>query len=118
MKLENRSLLERFKGYINSMFITKNSSLKFVFVGKGGVGKTTLCSLLATALDKEGYKVLAIDANPDAHLAQALGVKTLQSIAEEHYFMNAILDGHDCVLRHTFAPKDFIETVIERFGAS
>lgn len=118
MKLGNRSLFKRLKEYFNDVFSAKNSSVKFVFVGKGGVGKTTLCSLLATALDQEGYKVLAIDANPDAHLAQFLGVHTLQSIVEEHYFINAILDGHDCVLRHTFTPKDFIETVIERFGVS
>ena len=118
MKLENRSLLERLKIYINNLFITKDSSVKFVFVGKGGVGKTTLCALLATALDQEGYKVLAIDANPDAHLAQALGVEKVYSIAHEHYFMHTILDGHDCVLHHTYAPHDLIETVVDRFGTS
>lgn len=118
MESKNIPLLKRIKAYVNEMFTTKNSSVKFAFVGKGGVGKTTLCALLSQALDNEGYKVLSIDINPDVHLAQALGVRELHSIAQEHYFLNAILDGHDCVLRYTFTPKDFTQTLIERFGVS
>jgi len=118
VKFEKRSLLERLKVYVNNLFITKGSSVKFVFVGKGGVGKTTLCALLATALDQEGYKVLAIDANPDAHLAKALGIEKVHTIAHEHYFMYTILDGHDCVLPHMYAPHDLITNVVNRFGTS
>jgi CO dehydrogenase maturation factor len=49
--------------------------MKIAISGKGGVGKTTMASFLIRALADQGKKVLAIDADPDANLAQALGVK-------------------------------------------
>ena len=48
--------------------------MKLAITGKGGVGKTTLSSLLAGVYADEGNEVIAIDANPDANLAVALGV--------------------------------------------
>ena len=48
--------------------------MKLAVTGKGGVGKTTLVSLLAKIYASEGNKVIAIDANPDANLAMALGI--------------------------------------------
>ncbi len=53
--------------------------MKLAITGKGGVGKTTLSSLLAKAYAADGYKVLAIDANPDANLATALGIPPEQA---------------------------------------
>ncbi|MCX6013758.1 MAG: AAA family ATPase, partial [Chloroflexi bacterium] len=47
--------------------------MKLAITGKGGVGKTTLSSLLARLYASEGKPVIAIDANPDANLALALG---------------------------------------------
>src|SRR4030043_321164 len=47
--------------------------MKLAITGKGGVGKTTLTSLLAWIYSTEGNKVIAIDANPDANVAAALG---------------------------------------------
>jgi CO dehydrogenase maturation factor len=41
--------------------------------GKGGVGKTTVSSLLCHVLAKRGYRVLAVDADPDANLGMTLG---------------------------------------------
>lgn len=41
--------------------------------GKGGVGKTTLAAGLARLWVAEGRRVIAIDADPDANLAIALG---------------------------------------------
>ncbi|OQX65006.1 MAG: carbon monoxide dehydrogenase [Desulfococcus sp. 4484_242] len=54
--------------------------MKIAVSGKGGVGKTTFASFLIRALADEGRKVLAIDADPDANLAQALGVKNSEQI--------------------------------------
>jgi CO dehydrogenase maturation factor len=59
--------------------------MKLAISGKGGVGKTTLTALLAKAFAKRGYRVLAIDADPDANLAAALGYpnpETIRPIAE------------------------------------
>ncbi|MCP4682918.1 MAG: AAA family ATPase [Desulfobacterales bacterium] len=54
--------------------------MKVAVSGKGGVGKTTFASFLIRALADEGKKVLAIDADPDANLAQALGVEDSDQI--------------------------------------
>lgn len=48
--------------------------MKIAVSGKGGVGKTTLASLLARYWAKQGYRVLAVDADPDANLGSALGI--------------------------------------------
>lgn len=47
--------------------------MKIAITGKGGVGKTTLSSLLARELAEQGKRVLAIDADPNGNLAEALG---------------------------------------------
>lgn len=48
--------------------------MKIAITGKGGVGKTTLASLLSHIFAAEGKKVIAVDADPDANLASALGI--------------------------------------------
>ncbi len=48
--------------------------MKLAISGKGGVGKTTVAALMIRTLDKAGKHVLAIDADPDANLAAALGI--------------------------------------------
>jgi CO dehydrogenase maturation factor len=48
--------------------------MKVAISGKGGVGKTTFASLMARTLSDRGITVLAIDADPDANLAAALGI--------------------------------------------
>jgi CO dehydrogenase maturation factor len=54
--------------------------MKIAVSGKGGVGKTTFAAFLVKALALEHKKVLAIDADPDANLAQALGVQDSDKI--------------------------------------
>ncbi|WP_033398253.1 AAA family ATPase [Desulfospira joergensenii] len=57
-------------------------SLKLAFGGKGGVGKTTITSLIArtlAALDKE-TSVIAIDADPVSNLAAGLGIDETRPI--------------------------------------
>jgi CO dehydrogenase maturation factor len=53
--------------------IIRRLEMKLAISGKGGVGKTMLASLLSTILTQSGYSVLAIDADPNATLATALG---------------------------------------------
>lgn len=47
--------------------------MKIAITGKGGVGKTTLAAALIHLFTEKGYRVLAVDADPDANLAAAVG---------------------------------------------
>ncbi|HBG3403871.1 TPA: AAA family ATPase [Clostridioides difficile] len=47
--------------------------MKIAITGKGGVGKTTFSSMLSRMFAEDGYRVVAVDADPDANLALALG---------------------------------------------
>ena len=48
--------------------------MKIAVTGKGGVGKTTVAGTLARFLGRDGYKILAIDADPNYNLWSALGI--------------------------------------------
>jgi CO dehydrogenase maturation factor len=54
--------------------------MKIAISGKGGVGKTLLASLLCREFAGAGYSVLAIDADPNANLAEAMGFPEAASI--------------------------------------
>ncbi len=54
--------------------------MKLAISGKGGVGKTTFAALLIRTLSEKGSRILAIDADPDANLAVALGIPNPESI--------------------------------------
>ncbi|MDY6910854.1 MAG: carbon monoxide dehydrogenase accessory protein CooC [Chloroflexota bacterium] len=79
--------------------------LKLAISGKGGVGKTTLSSLLARIYAAKGHKVLAIDANPDANFGAALGIpweeiEKITPIAE----MDALIEERTGAKPGTSAP--------------
>jgi len=48
--------------------------VKIAISGKGGVGKSTIAAAIALTLAKKGQRVLALDADPDANFAAALGI--------------------------------------------
>lgn len=48
--------------------------MKIAVTGKGGVGKTTIAGTLARILADRGKHVYAVDADPDANLAAAVGL--------------------------------------------
>jgi len=54
--------------------------MKIAISGKGGVGNTTLAAMLINYFRDQGKKVLAVDADPDANLALALGVTDPENI--------------------------------------
>jgi len=68
--------------------------MKIAFAGKGGSGKTTLSSLFVRYLAARGLPVVAIDADINQHLAEALG-------AEEPRAMGAHLPAIKEYLRGT-----------------
>ena len=55
------------------MAAKEGGTMKIAISGKGGVGKTTLASVLSRIYAEEGRKVLAVDADPDANLASSIG---------------------------------------------
>jgi len=69
-----------------------------VISGKGGTGKTTIAALLIDALIAAGERpILAVDADPNANLHEALGIvltETLGSMREEA-FTRSIPPGMD-----------------------
>jgi CO dehydrogenase maturation factor len=84
--------------------------------GKGGTGKTTISSLLIRSLIEEGQRpVLAVDADPNANLHEALGVEvreTLGNMREEAFTKN-IPPG---MSRHDYIRYRFRQALVESDG--
>ena len=47
---------------------------KIAVVGKGGVGKTTIAGTLSRLFARNGYRVIAFDADPSMNLSSAIGI--------------------------------------------
>lgn len=70
--------------------------MRFAFTGKGGSGKTTISSLFAQLAASDGYKVLALDADINQHLAEAFGsAEKLRSMGMEADVIKRYLRGTD-----------------------
>ena len=75
--------------------------IKIAIGGKGGVGKTTVCAVLAQLFSESGFDVLAIDADPDTNLASALGVASEQS-------PEPLINMKDLIAERTGTGKDAV----------
>jgi CO dehydrogenase maturation factor len=53
--------------------------MKIAIAGKGGVGKTFVAGTLSRLLAHDGYKVIAVDADPAMNLAYALGISSKET---------------------------------------
>lgn len=58
----------------NRLTSRDGAGVRVVITGKGGVGKTTLTALLAHLFAQQGFRVLAVDGDPQQNLAVTLGV--------------------------------------------
>jgi CO dehydrogenase maturation factor len=65
-----RSLLRPEAGRRTSL----TPGIRVVVSGKGGVGKTTVTGFLAQLFARAGYRVLAVDGDPQQNLAATLGI--------------------------------------------
>lgn len=101
---DSRDILNKMGNNDNQKILKKN----FAFYNfKGGVGKTSICFQLASHTALMGYKVLVIDADPQAHLSTSFGFSsennylTLYDILmREENFANVkkeIFEGFDCI---------------------
>ncbi len=69
--------------------------MKIAFAGKGGSGKTTLSSLFTRYLAAQGLPVVAIDADINQHLAEALGAAQPQSMGAHLPLIKDYLRGRN-----------------------
>lgn len=96
-------------------------AVKIAITGKGGVGKTTITACLCHIYAKEGKKVLAVDADPDANLASAFGlskkdISELKPIAEMSDLIEERTGVKPGVLGGIFKLNPRVDDIPEEFG--
>src|SRR5918911_2368259 len=92
--------------------------MRLAVAGKGGAGKTTIAATLARLLARAGYRVNALDDDPNPNLAVALGltpadVERLRRVPQEEV-MEERVDDQGRVSMHLTRP---LEQVVDQFGA-
>ena len=97
--------------------------MKLAIAGKGGVGKTTLAALLAYIYAEQGHSVIAIDADPAASLANALGLPSeLAAQARPIAEMDALIEERTGAKPGTvggfFSLTPRVDDVPERFSVT
>jgi CO dehydrogenase maturation factor len=92
--------------------------MKIAVTGKGGVGKTVIAGTLACLLHKKGFKVLAVDADPNPNLSYTLGLssdeaKAITPISENRELIEektgAKSGSYGPVFRLNFTVDDIVE---------
>jgi CO dehydrogenase maturation factor len=92
--------------------------MRIALAGKGGSGKTTIAATLARLLARRGYRVNALDDDPNPNLAQALGLAAeqlarLRRVPREQILAELVdADGHRSL--HLTRP---FEEVLAEYGA-
>ena len=97
--------------------------MKIAVTGKGGVGKTTLTSLLAYTYAGRGFKVLAIDADPSPCLGGALGfpedlVRGLTPIAQMEELIYERTGAQPGTIGGYFKLNPRVDDIPDRFSAT
>jgi CO dehydrogenase maturation factor len=90
--------------------------MKIVIVGKGGVGKTTVAACLARLVGRDGYSVIAVDADPSLNLAKALGIAPSAASSKPVLFDEEFIKERTLLPNGAYRLNPRVEDVIERFG--
>lgn len=93
--------------------------INIAVTGKGGVGKTTIAGTLSRFLSRAGYRVLAVDADPDMNLGSALGVDTSKVLPiSENYDLIAERAGGrpGQSMGGVFKLNPKVDDIAEKFG--
>jgi len=90
--------------------------MKIVIVGKGGVGKTTVAACLARLVGRDGYSVIAVDADPSLNLAKALGIAPSAASSKPVLFDEEFIKERTLLPNGAYRLNPRVEDVVERFG--
>ncbi|MBI5417780.1 AAA family ATPase [Candidatus Poribacteria bacterium] len=95
--------------------------MKIAVTGKGGVGKTTLAATLAKLFAQDGFNVIALDADPDANLAQTIGVpeeeqKKLIPIAEMKDLINERTEKDESGQSNFYILNPKVDDIAEKYA--
>jgi chromosome partitioning protein len=83
---------------------------------KGGVGKTTTVASLSAALSNKGYKVLAVDLDPQSNLTYSLSPDSYEGKAtvSDALFKGAPMPTYSVAPGIDLAPADFLLTTADK----
>jgi len=91
--------------------------MKIAIVGKGGTGKTTIAGTLARLLARDGYNVIAVDADPNLNLASSLGIPS--DIASK---VRPLSENIELIKKRTVTSYGFInytpkvDDIVDKYG--
>jgi CO dehydrogenase maturation factor len=91
--------------------------MKIAIVGKGGTGKTTISACLARLLGRDGYRVIAVDADPSLNLSIALGVPPEEAAKKPILFdEEEFIKSRTQLSNGLYVMNPKVDDVIEKFG--
>ncbi len=89
-------------------------SYSIAITGKGGTGKTTIAALIVAALTRSGRRpVLAVDADPNACLDAALGVKVQNTVGRVREDARMLSSQHPDVSKRELLELKISESLVE-----
>ncbi|MEM4472122.1 MAG: AAA family ATPase [Archaeoglobaceae archaeon] len=84
--------------------------------GKGGTGKTLVSALLIHFISKRSRKVLAVDADPDSNLSDALGVTVERTLGDIREIFQVSRDEMGTLNKEQWLEGKIYETICECNG--